>query len=403
MKNKKCFSFLKLNMKKKLINFIRFFLISSIIFVSLGMPIIIISPSETSLQIPEYIPLNSQLGLNTTLADQFNPTYAYNNIQTQLDFGYRIPGTNENLECANWINNQMQNYSESEIYNFTVDDVSCRNVISRVNPNMSQIAVFAAHYDSRAIAEKDLDTSLRDTPILGANDGGSGVAVLMEMARVLAASKINWNISFWFVFFDAEDQGNSGINGWDWCEGSKWMINEMKNQPDVYFRKTQSLESINSFILLDMVGGDNLKFIHEIHDSDELRQTVFEIGHSLGYESTFPLEDAEHNIEDDHVPFAQEGIPTLDLIIDFDDLTCGWPYHHTTADNIDNISQDSLKITGRTVLQFIYETYNPELDFFKKFSSKETFFSNPFVIGAGILIIGVSIAILIKKATTMNG
>ncbi|GAG81372.1 unnamed protein product, partial [marine sediment metagenome] len=80
-------------------------------------------------------------------------------------------------------------------------------------------------------------------------------------------------ISFWFIFFDAEDQG--GINGWDWCEGSKWMINDMKNQPDVYFRNTQSLESINSFILLDMVGGDNLKFIHESHDSNKLRQKVF--------------------------------------------------------------------------------------------------------------------------------
>ena len=89
---------------------------------------------------------------------------------------------------------------------------------------------------------------------------------------------------------------------------------------------------------------------------------------------------------------------SLDLIIKFWDLDCGWPYHHTTEDTIDNISQNSLEITGRTVLQYIYETFNPELGFIEKFSSKNTFFNNPFVIGAGILIIGVSIAIVIKRA-----
>ena len=389
-------------MEKKIFNFIRFFFIGSIICTSLTMTILIITPIESSLQIQDYNPINSQISLNTTLADQFNSTYAYNNIESQLERGFRKPGTNESLNCANWINTEMQKYGESALYNFSIDEIPCHNIISRVNPNMSQIAIFAAHYDSRAVAEKDSNVSLQNSPIDGANDGGSGVAVLMEMARVISSSNINWNISFWFVFFDAEDQGPNngfyGIPGWEWCEGSKWMINDMKNQSNVYFRKTQSLESINSFILLDMVGGDNLKFIHESHDSDELRQAVFEIGHSLDYDSTFPLEDGKHNIKDDHVPFAQEGIPTLDLIIKFWDTDCGWPYHHTSGDTLEHISNKSLEITGRTVLQFVYETYNPELDFFEKFTSKETFFSNPFVIGAGILIIGISIAIIIKRA-----
>jgi len=389
-------------MKKKLFNFFRFFLISSIIMVGLSIPILIIAPIEFSLQIQDYEPKNSQFLLNTTLADQFNSTYAYNNIQSQLDFGFRIPGTNESLECANWINTEMQEYGESALYNFSIDEIPCHNIITRINPNMSQIVIFAAHYDSRAVAEKDPNDSLHNTPILGANDGGSGVAVLMEMARVLAASNINWNISFWFVFFDAEDQGPnlgiSGINGWDWCEGSMWMIDEMKNQPSKYFREDQSLDTIHSFILFDMVGGYNLKFIHESHSNDNLLQNVFEIGNSLDYEDNFPLEDTKYSIMDDHVPFAQEGIPTLDLVIKFWDLDCGWPYHHTSEDTLDNISHNSLKITGRTVLQYIYETFNPELGFIEKFSSKNTFFSNPFVIGAGILLIGVSIAIVIKRA-----
>ena len=343
--------------------------------------------------------MNNHISLNTTLADQFNSTYAYNDIQSQLDFGYRIPGTNESLDCANWINTEMQEYGESALYNYSINGIPCHNIISRVNPNMSQIVIFAAHYDSRAIAEKDSNESLRDSPILGANDGGSGVSVLMEMARVISSSKINWTISFWFIFFDAEDQGSNGISGWNYCEGSEWMVDEMEEQPNIYFRDGQSLDSIHSFILFDMVGGDNLKFIHEDRDNDELLETVFHLGNELEYESTFPLDAETYRIFDDHVPFANEGIPTLDLVIKFWDTECGWPYHHTTEDTLENISPESLEITGRTVLQYVYETFNPELGFIALFSSRETFFSNPFVIGAGILIIGLGIAVIIKKAT----
>ncbi|MHA1476515.1 MAG: M28 family peptidase [Promethearchaeota archaeon] len=366
--------------------------------VSLSIPILIIAPIDFSLQIQDNDPKNSQFVMNTTLADQFNSTNAYNNIESQVDIGFRIPGTNDSLECANWINTNMQQYGESALYNFSIDGIPCHNIISRVNPNMSQIVIFAAHYDSRAIADKVFNGSSQEGPIDGANDGGSGVSVLMEMARVISSSKINWTISFWFVFFDAEDQGSNGIPGWSYCEGSTWMVEEMKNQPSIYFRESQSLNTIHSFILLDMVGGDNLKFIHEGNSNDDLRENVFEIGNSLGYEDNFPLEDTQHPIIDDHVPFALEGIPTLDLIIKFWDLDCGWPYHHTTEDTLEHISPESLEITGRTVLQYIYESFDPELGFIEKFSSKNTFFNNPFVIGAGIFIIGVSIAIVIKRA-----
>ena len=386
-------------MEKKLFHFFRFFLISYIIFISLSISILKVAPMENSIQMQENEPMNNHISLNTTLADQFNSTYAYNDIQSQLDFGYRIPGTNESLDCANWINTEMQEYGESALYNYSINGIPCHNIISRVNPNMSQIVIFAAHYDSRAIAEKDSNESLRDSPILGANDGGSGVSVLMEMARVISSSKINWTISFWFIFFDAEDQGSNGISGWNYCEGSEWMVDEMEEQPSIYFRDGQSLDSIHSFILFDMVGGDNLKFIHEDRDNDELLETVFHLGNELEYESTFPLEAETYRIFDDHVPFANEGIPTLDLVIKFWDTECGWPYHHTTEDNLENISPESLEITGRTVLQYVYETFNPELGFIALFSSRETFFSNPFVIGAGILIIGLGIAVIIKKAT----
>ncbi|QEE16533.1 M28 family peptidase [Promethearchaeum syntrophicum] len=388
-------------MKKKLIRFFRFFLINLIIIVSLSMSISLITPIDSYLQILEDKPLNSQPFLNTTLADEFNSSFAYNNIETQLSFGDRIPGSNGSFDCAKNISSEMQKYGESALYNFSINGFQCNNIISRINPNKSQIVIFASHYDSRAVAEKDPNSSLRSEPIDGANDGGSGVAVMMEMARVIAEAKINWNVSFWFVFFDAEDQGESrgisGINGWDWCEGSEWMVEEMENQPNIYFREGQSLDTIHSFILFDMVGGTNLKFIRESHSNDDLTDEVFKIGNSLGYEVNFPLNGATRTYIDDHVPFAQKGIPTLDLIIEFDNLNCGWPYHHTSGDTIENISEESLEITGRTALQYVYETFDPTLGFIEKFSSKETFFSNPYVIGTGILIIGVGIAIVIKS------
>jgi len=391
-------------MKKKMDYFFRSAILIFIIFFSFSIYLGDPGLNYFSTQIQIEKPLNSQLLMNTTLSDQFNSTKAYKNIQTQLDFGYRIPGSNENLECASWINSEMQKYGESALYNFTIGDIECHNIISRVNPNKSQIVIFAAHFDSRAVAEKDSNESLRNTPIMGANDGGSGVAVMMEIARIIALSKINWNISFWFIFFDAEDQGLnngiSGINGWNWCEGSTYMMKDMKKNPNIYFRETQSLKTINSFILFDMVGGPDLQFISESHDNDELRESVFRIGQSLEYTNEFPLDGHEYTIQDDHVPFANEGIPTLDLIIKFWDINSGWPYHHTQGDNIAHISEESLQITGRTILQFVYETYNPEIGFIKKFTSENTFFSSPFVIGAGILIIGISIAAILKKSAS---
>ncbi len=109
-----------------------------------------------------------------------------------------------------------------------------------------------------------------------------------------------------------------------------------------------------------MVGGTGLKFIKESHCSTDLLESVFLTGQSLGHHTEFSSDGVSYSIVDDHVPFANLGIPTLDLIIKFWDLDDGWPYHHTQQDTIENISPENLDLTGKTLLQFMYQNYNSQ-------------------------------------------
>jgi Zn-dependent M28 family amino/carboxypeptidase len=291
----------------------------------------------------------------------------------------------------------MQLYGGANVYNFTVQGTECQNIIAKVNQGHTKIITFAAHFDSRNIAEKDPDSSKRNSPIMGANDGASGVAVMIEMARVLANTNIDWDYEFWFMFFDAEDQGSNGMANWDWCEGSYYLANELHINPTKYFSTNQNLSSIAAFILLDMVGGINLKFMMESQSSSSLRNAVFNAGKTLGYATQFPLTGKMYAIEDDHVPFAQKGVPTLDLIIKFFDKDNGWPYHHTSSDTIDFISATSLEITGRTLLHFVSTYYVPSNGtsspptFISPPSSNPSIFDDPLVV---YTLIGVVAAII---------
>ncbi len=170
---------------------------------------------------------------------------------------------------------------------------------------------------------------------------------------MLNGQRENLSSQIWFLFFDAEDQGSDnsyGINGWDWCEGSKQFVNEIS---DFYDSETEKFEAM---ILLDLVGGENLKFINEQYSTSSLLDELFEIGRNLGYTSQFPSNPQNAGITDDHNAFLNIGIPSADLIINFWDNS-DWSYHHTTQDDISHISNFSLEVTGKTVEQFIYNNY----------------------------------------------
>lgn len=287
----------------------------------------------------------------------FNSTNAYNHIVTQLGFGYRVPGYTAHSDCADWIRNQLADRTDF-IYtqSFTKDSIPCQNIVGKMNTGRTNIVIFAAHWDSRAVAEKDPDSSKRDLPIPGANDGASGVAVLLELARVLYPIKATITAEIWFLFLDAEDQGKSnnvyGIPNWDWCEGAKSFT---ANIHDYYDEDT---ESIDEFILLDMVGGTNLKFIQEYYYTDQgLYNNIWGIGQSLGYITAFPTNPPKLGITDDHKYFDAIGIPSVDLIIDFRSGNLNWDHHHQQSDNITYIDPASLEITGKTLEAYIDAFY----------------------------------------------
>ncbi|MFX0026873.1 MAG: M28 family peptidase [Candidatus Hermodarchaeota archaeon] len=296
---------------------------------------------------------------NIDIQLKFEGNNAYIHVEEQILINqthFRIPGTQGREQCAQYFITKFQQITTNFSYvlhNFTFHSVECQNVLFKLNENFSNIVILGAHYDSRARATKDPIITNRTKPVPGANDGASGCAVLIELARVLYERRTNLSCQIWFLFFDAEDQGYdyaAGIEDWDWCEGSTSFVNNINN----FYNSSK--EHFDCMLLLDMVGGENLQFINEQHSTSSLLEELFEIGRQLGYSTQFPTNPYSATITDDHVAFINNGTPSADLIIKFWDNPA-WPYHHTTQDDLSHISNMSLEITGRTVEQFIYNNY----------------------------------------------
>ncbi|MFX1236233.1 MAG: M28 family peptidase [Promethearchaeota archaeon] len=300
---------------------------------------------------------------NVNVGLDFSGYNAFDHINAQLELNtthYRIPGSKGSQDCANYFQSEFLKIDSNITrisHNFTINSVNCQNVLFKMNEDSENIVILAAHYDSRARATKDPNPALRSNPIPGANDGASGCAVLLELARALHTRIEDIDCQLWFLFFDAEDQGYDyggyGMDGWDWCEGSNKFVEDI----DLFYDSNE--EEFDCIILFDMVGGVNLQFIAEQYSTSSLLDELFEVGRKLGYFSQFPIYRTSKSIIDDHVPFVNIGIPSADLIINFWDNP-GWPYHHTVNDDNNSISTNSLEITGKTVEQFLYNNYlNP--------------------------------------------
>jgi Zn-dependent M28 family amino/carboxypeptidase len=167
--------------------------------------------------------------------------------------------------------------------------------------------------------------------VLGADDGASGVAVLLELARSL---NLDWsNRQIWLVFFDAEDNGD--LDGWDWIVGSRQFARLVDSQ-------RQAGTNFEAMILLDMVGDSDQQFYWEANSDPALRGEIWSEAAGLGYAGEFHPE-VRYSMIDDHTPFLDLGLPSVD-IIDFD-----YPYWHTAQDTLDKLSPQSLERIGRTL------------------------------------------------------
>jgi Zn-dependent M28 family amino/carboxypeptidase len=258
----------------------------------------------------------------------FDGERAYRHVIAQMEFGPRIPGTEGNRKAGDYIAEQLKQTGWAvEFQEFGYMNTPIRNIIGRANPEKGPIIILGAHYDTRRWADQDPAQSTE--PVPGANDGASGVAVLLELARVLDLSKVHHEI--WLVFFDAEDNGY--IERWNWLVGSTYMAETLRVQPE-------------AMILLDMIGDSDQQVYYEVNSDHALSERIWTVASQLGYGDHF-IPQARWQMIDDHIPFAKRGIPAID-IIDFD-----YPYWHTINDTTDKVSPDSLERVGRTLQMFL--------------------------------------------------
>jgi len=250
----------------------------------------------------------------------FDGEAAYTHVTAQCDLGYRPTGSEAGWATGEYIISHLEKQGWTvETQEFTYRDTRGRNIVGRTGEG--PVVVLGAHYDTRRAADVEDPT----VPVMGANDGASGVAVLLELARALDRDKLRHQV--WLTFFDAEDNGQ--LDGWEWCVGSKYMAARLEVTP-------------TAVVVVDMVGDADQQLYLERYSDPTLQKHLWEIAATLGYTDTF-IPQYRHAIYDDHVPFAQRGIVAVD-IIDFD-----YPYWHTTQDTPDKVSAESLERVGRVL------------------------------------------------------
>ena len=273
-------------------------------------------------------------------------------VVEQCAFGPRVPGSEAHRLCGDYLAGKLRQYGASVIeqrMSLTTFDgtmIPARNIIGEYNPDASRRLLLLAHWDCRPWADNDPDPARRRDPVPGANDGASGVAVLLEVARQLAAAKPSIGVDILLV--DAEDWGDSGAGNDDtWALGTQyWTANP--HRPG--YRPMYG-------ILLDMVGAGGAVFAREYFSTHYARGFVDEVwktARAAGYGDYF-VDTPGGAVTDDHLFVNRAGIPCIDIIDQTDATGTGFfRQWHTTADTPDIIDSASLKAVGQTVLNVIY-------------------------------------------------
>ncbi len=256
----------------------------------------------------------------------FDGKAAYDHVLRQCELGPRPTGSEANRAAADYITAELKALGWTvETQEFTYRDTPVRNIIGRTGEG--PVVLLGAHYDTRRSADRE-DPS---RPVLGANDGASGVAVLLELARALDRDRLRHQV--WLAFFDAEDNGL--LDGWEWCVGSAYMAAHLTVEPE-------------AVVIVDMVGDADQQLYLEYNSDPTLQTRLWELAATLGYTNTF-IPEYRLSVYDDHIPFVERGIPAVD-IIDFD-----YSYWHTTQDTPDKVSPDSLERVGRVLEVWLEE------------------------------------------------
>lgn len=293
------------------------------------------------------------------LFGEFSADSAYKFIGEQVAFGPRVPGGDGHKACRQYLIDKFRSFGpdsmiiqDGQVTAFNGDVLPITNMVIGYNITSSRRILLVAHWDTRPWADKEKNPAKRNTPILGANDGGSGVGVLLEIARNLGKKAPNVGVDILLV--DAEDYGDgSGFHNDEetWCLGTQYWIDN--GMPPYH------IDNLPVYgILLDMVGGKQARFHYEYYSQENAKMATVKIwseAERLGYNNKFIRSDGGA-ITDDHVFITRAGIPTADIIETINVETSSFPpTWHTHNDNMKNISKSTLRAVGETVLNVVYK------------------------------------------------
>jgi hypothetical protein len=303
--------------------------------------------AETNGQVPRIVPV-----------PDFNADSAYLYVEKQVSFGPRVPNSTAHKACGDYLINELKRFGaqlyvqEMILTAYNGDRLQSRNIIGSYNTVNTRRILLFAHWDSRPYAENDPDTAKQRMPIDGADDGASGVGVLLEIARQIEKQAPEAGVDI--IFFDAEDYGipafdNRNYQSDTWCLGSQFWA---KNPHTPSYKAEYG-------ILLDMVGAKDATFFKEetsVRKASFLVEKVWNVARDLGYGKYFIPAKGGYVVDDHQYVISGRNIPCIDIINYRAENVHGFgDYWHTHNDTMDNISRETLKAVGQTVLEVIYK------------------------------------------------
>lgn len=285
---------------------------------------IIATPTLLALPSPSGVPATS----SAKPVLDFDGNRAYQWVVDQVALGPRITGTAPHAKLGDQVLTELAAKGwVTRTQDFSYKNTPARNLVGVKGGQYKDIIILGAHYDTRRKA--DQDPKQPDQPVPGANDGASGVGVLLELARTLEIERIEKQV--WLVFFDAEDNGD--LDGWEWIVGSQRFAASLTISP-------------SAVVIVDMIGDADQEIWLERSSNLALSNEIWDVAHRLGYDQYF-RKLPRWSILDDHTPFLQRGWRAVD-IIDFD-----YAHWHKTSDTPDKVSPLSLLRVGRTLEKWL--------------------------------------------------
>ena len=267
----------------------------------------------------------------------FNGDRAFDDLNRLVSFGPRPAGSPALAQARQWIEGELkgtgaQVEEDSFVAGTPIGPISMTNLIAKFPGSRRETVIVAGHYDTKRFD---------NFRFVGANDGGSSAALLLELARVLNGQKHALN--YWLVFFDGEEAVRTQWEGTDNTYGSRHLVEKLSASGE--------LSRIEALILVDMIGDAQLRIPRDAYSTPWLLALVFKTAQRLGYSRYFT--DSQGAEQDDHIPFVNAGVSALDLIAP--EYGPNGSYWHTAQDTVEHCSSQSLTIVGRVVAASLVE------------------------------------------------